>query len=60
MSEPIQEQEKSTPETEKANGSPKPTSPNADLKLDFASFWDIVQPRKAAIMWRFPNAMTTL
>jgi aldehyde dehydrogenase (NAD+) len=40
MSEPIQEQEKSTPETEKANGSPKPTSPNADLKLDFASFWE--------------------
>jgi aldehyde dehydrogenase (NAD+) len=22
------------------NGSPKPTSPNADLKLDFASFWN--------------------
>ncbi|CAN5403357.1 aldehyde dehydrogenase family protein [soil metagenome] len=22
------------------NGSPKPTSPNADLKLDFASFWE--------------------
>ncbi len=23
-----------------SNGSPKPTSPNADLKLDFASFWE--------------------
>jgi len=23
-----------------ANGSPKPTSPNADLKHDFASFWN--------------------
>ncbi|MCC5941367.1 MAG: aldehyde dehydrogenase family protein [Balneolaceae bacterium] len=23
-----------------SNGSPKPTSPNSDLKLDFASFWE--------------------
>lgn len=35
----------STSDTKKAtddstNGSPKPTSPNADLKLDFASFWE--------------------
>lgn len=36
----------STSDTTKAtddnttNGSPKPTSPNADLKLDFSSFWE--------------------
>jgi aldehyde dehydrogenase (NAD+) len=31
-------QESTSPEV--INGSPKPTSPNADLKLDFASFWE--------------------
>jgi len=30
-----------SPDTEKTtNGAPKPTSPNSDLKLDFASFWE--------------------
>ena len=29
-----------TPIKETNNGSPKPTSPNSDLKLDFASFWE--------------------
>lgn len=31
---------KESPISETANGSPKPTSPNSDLKLDFASFWE--------------------
>ncbi|REL38007.1 aldehyde dehydrogenase family protein [Rhodohalobacter sp. SW132] len=32
---------KTSTETEKTtNGAPKPTSPNADRKLDFASFWE--------------------
>jgi len=29
-----------TVDSETSNGSPKPTSPNSDLKLDFSSFWD--------------------
>ncbi len=31
---------KSTKTEEKANGIPKPTSPNSDLKLDYSSFWN--------------------
>ncbi len=36
----MSEQKEDTPIQESTNGSPKPTSPNADLKLDFASFWE--------------------
>ncbi len=36
MSKKTQEKESGS----ETNGSPKPTSPNADLKLDFSSFWD--------------------
>ncbi len=36
----MSEQQEETPIEEKTNGSPKPTSPNSDLKLDFASFWE--------------------
>ncbi|NBC66790.1 MAG: aldehyde dehydrogenase family protein [Bacteroidetes bacterium] len=35
----MSETKEKTP-TDATNGSPKPTSPNADLKLDFASFWE--------------------
>ena len=36
----MSEQTQEKPAAESANGFPKPTSPNADLKLDFASFWE--------------------
>lgn len=36
----MSEQTKSEKVNETTNGAPKPTSPNSDLKLDFASFWE--------------------
>ena len=36
----MSEQKKNNKEKTSANGSPKPTSPNSDLKHDFASFWE--------------------
>ena len=41
MSDKTIKMEPDTPEqSDPTNGTPKPTSPNADLKLDFASFWE--------------------